>query len=371
MPKSKNGLILRGNTWHIDKRCKYAPGGRIRGSTGTSKEKEAREYLNHLLDQYRQSALFGIRPKRKFIEAATKFLKENQHLKSIGDIALHLKNLGPYINHLDISQVHDDALARFKMDMKEAGPKGYPLSDKSINNALQVVRRILNLAARSWRDENGLTWLDSAPLITLPKPTPKRKPYPLSFEEQTNLFKELPGYLEKMALFKVNTGTREQEVCGLKWSYEIPVPALNTSVFIIPGREVKNEEDRLIVLNKVALSVIDGQRDNQSEYVFTYRGRPLKSMRVTSWLEAWEKANLPSNGFLKGVHNLKHTFGRRLRAAGVPVETRRVLLGHTNGDITTHYSAAELGELIDAANSVCSENVRKTPTLTILKTGLG
>lgn len=45
------------------------------------------------------------------------------------------------------------------------------------------------------------------------------------------------------------------------------------------------------------------------------------------------------------VHDLKHTFGRRLRAAGVPMETRKVLLGHKNGDITTHYSAPELEEL--------------------------
>jgi len=33
------------------------------------------------------------------------------------------------------------------------------------------------------------------------------------------------------------------------------------------------------------------------------------------------------------VHDLKHTYGRRLRAAGVPLKTRRVLLGHKNGDI--------------------------------------
>ena len=42
------------------------------------------------------------------------------------------------------------------------------------------------------------------------------------------------------------------------------------------------------------------------------------------------------------LHDLKHTFGRRLRAAGVSLETRKVLLGHRNGDITTHYSAPEL-----------------------------
>jgi 2C-methyl-D-erythritol 2,4-cyclodiphosphate synthase len=67
------------------------------------------------------------------------------------------------------------------------------------------------------------------------------------------------------------------------------------------------------------------------------------------------------------VHDLKHTFGRRLRAAGVPIETRKVLLGHRNGDITTHYSAPELEELIDAANKVCGEKSGKTPALVVLK----
>jgi integrase len=42
-----------------------------------------------------------------------------------------------------------------------------------------------------------------------------------------------------------------------------------------------------------------------------------------------------------------------MRAAGVSMETRQVLLGHTNGQITTHYSAAELEELIYAVEKVC------------------
>ncbi len=60
------------------------------------------------------------------------------------------------------------------------------------------------------------------------------------------------------------------------------------------------------------------------------------------------------------VHDLKHTFGRRLRAAGVPLETRKVLLGHRNGDITTHYSAPELEELLVAANKVCESKSGKS-----------
>jgi hypothetical protein len=65
------------------------------------------------------------------------------------------------------------------------------------------------------------------------------------------------------------------------------------------------------------------------------------------------------------VHDLKHTFGRRLRAKGVSHETRQVLLGHKNGQITTHYSAAEIGELIDAVEKV-SWSGTSAPTLTLI-----
>ncbi len=65
------------------------------------------------------------------------------------------------------------------------------------------------------------------------------------------------------------------------------------------------------------------------------------------------------------IHDLKHTFGRRLRAAGVGEETRKVLLGHKNGDITTHYSAAELAELIAAVNRIDAS--RETPAITVLR----
>jgi hypothetical protein len=44
-----------------------------------------------------------------------------------------------------------------------------------------------------------------------------------------------------------------------------------------------------------------------------------------------------------------------------------VLLGYKSRDITSHYSAPELKELIDAANRVCGQgDVHKTPTLTLV-----
>ena len=82
---------------------------------------------------------------------------------------------------------------------------------------------------------------------------------------------------------------------------------------------------------------------------------------------AWKRAR-KRVGLVVRVHDLKHTFGRRLRAAGVGFEDRQDLLGHRSGRITTHYSAAEIGNLINAANKVCE--VRQdigSSTLTLLR----
>lgn len=324
------------------------------------------------METARLAAQDGKRPERTFQQAATKYLLENTHKASIGVDGYHLERLMPFIGHLWLKQVHDGTLAAFIEARKQQGVK-----QKSINNALGVVRRILNLAARSWRDEYGLTWLETPPLLTLPSVRDAAKPYPLSWDEQRRLFSLLPKHLAEMALFKVNTGLRDQEVCQLQWQWEVDVPELKTSVFLIPafidtddGQQglVKNREERLVVLNATAKSIVDARRDCHEDYVFSYRDKPILRMHNNGWKRAWKKAGLPVCGtYTKGVHNLKHTFGRRLRAAGVPLETRKVLLGHTNGDITSHYSAPEIKELVDAANKVCSSSADKMPTLTLLK----
>jgi|SRR5579872_1487950 len=65
------------------------------------------------------------------------------------------------------------------------------------------------------------------------------------------------------------------------------------------------------------------------------------------------------------AHDLKHTYGRRLRSAGVSKEDSKDLLGHKSGDVTTDYSAAELMNLIKAANQILRS--KDSPTATVLR----
>ncbi|QDP73606.1 site-specific integrase [Legionella israelensis] len=283
---------------------------------------------------------------------------ENQHKRSISDDAGRLRELVKYIGDMPIEAIHIGSLQPFIEGRKKDGVRC-----RTINHGLKIVRRILNLAASEWMDEFGLTWLTSAPKIKLLPEPDLRKPYPLSWDEQHKLFDLLPEHLKNMALFAVNTGCRDREICELLWDWEIQIPELpHITVFIIPGELVKNGDERLVVCNETARSVIEGLRGKHPTHVFSFKGRPLARMLSTGWRQAREKAKLPE----VRVHDLKHTFGRRLRAAGVSFEDRQDLLGHRSGRITTHYSSAELQSLYQAANKVC-ENRKSGVILTLLR----
>jgi hypothetical protein len=115
-----------------------------------------------------------------------------------------------------------------------------------------------------------------------------------------------------MALYKVNCCSREQEVVKLRWDWEIPVPELDTSVFLIPsdfgGRDkrsgVKTGEERLVVLNTAAKSVIERPRGLDPIWVFRHRmpDKNSNSMPV-HWMNdsAWKKAQSGRQGNTKSA----------------------------------------------------------------------
>ena len=66
------------------------------------------------------------------------------------------------------------------------------------------------------------------------------------------------------------------------------------------------------------------------------------------------------------AHDLKHTFGRRLRAVGTRLEDRQALLGHTNGSVTTHYSAADLSNLLAEVEKL-AHTTEEAPVVALLR----
>ena len=372
--KRRNGRPARkgDKTWDANEypasSCGPASGTSTRSSSGGEfaralaqvSSKKRKGDLARVMEETRQAQVYGVRPARTFEQAAAKFVLENQHKRSLRDDVSRLKGIMPAMGNITLDRLHMGTLQPWIAQRRRLGAKV-----GTINHGLQVVRRILSLASSEWMDELGLTWIQAPAKIKLLPNHDKRGPYPLSWDEQTRLLRELPVHLADMSLFAVNTGCRDAEICGLQWEWEVEVPELGTSIFIIPRSQVKNGDERLVVLNRVARSVIECRRGQHATSVFTFRDAPVKHMLNSAWKKARARAGLEQ----VRVHDLKHTFGRRLRAAGVSFEDRQDLLGHRSGRITTHYSAAELCRLIEAAEKVCDRDGR-WPEMVVLRGAL-
>lgn len=318
--------------------------------------------------------LHGVRRARTFNEAAAHYVLTNQDKASLETESFLLKSVMSTIGALQLQQVHDGTLAPFITARLASGR-----AHKTVNLALGIVRRILNLAATSWRDENGHTWLQQTPRITLlPLVGHQREPRPITWGEQRTLLPRLPSHLARMSLFVLNTGVRDDVACSLRWEWEIKVPELGVSVFEVPRQHVKGKRrSRVVVCNSVAQSVVDAARGQHPEFVFVYRRervknlteapempyRRIQTMNNTAWQRARREADL---GDLH-VHDLRHTVGMRLREAGVPEGTAADLLWHTGGSMTHHYSVAQIIELHGALEKIKADSGQWNKSLATLR----
>lgn len=271
------------------------------------------------------------------MEGVIKYL-EYTAKSNLTDDLFHFRLLEPFLKDKFLEDVDDDTLKPFIESRKKDGVKA-----RTINMSLQVVRRILNLAGRKWR------WIKVVPLLDFVPEDDKRAPYPISWDEQDLLFNALPEHLRRMCLFKVNTGTRDREVCQLEWRWLVKRDD-GIWYFEIPKEIVKNRLPRIVILNDIAKSVVQECMGNGSDHVFTFKGKPIFRIGTSAFKRARKKVGLSCIR----VHDLKHSYGARLRAESVPEEDRKFLLGHKSRmSMTTHYSAPEIKRMLEYSNRVC------------------
>lgn len=295
---------------------------------------------------------------RSFAEAAARYLSEFDGKPGSKDRAAQaIYSVAPYIGHLKLIDVDDEAMGPFKEDRKLGrGAFKRPAMVGTINKELTQVTTVLSKACRVWR------WLPSVPLLQHLKGA-VRQAYPFSWSEQDRLFRALPsGWDLGAAVFAVNTGVRKEEMFGLKWTDLQWIPELGPEIFVFVLRDTKNGKQRAVICNSNARRAVEYQRKNQakngqSEYVFPTQWLGNKGGRCVAsgkaWTDAWKRAGLPWGPLIKaGIHNCRHTFAHRLRAAGVPQEDRNALLGHANTSLATHYALPDVARLLAYAELI-------------------
>lgn len=140
-------------------------------------------------------------------------------------------------------------------------------------------------------------------------------------------------HLKPLVLLSVNTGMRRGEVFNLTWA-DID---LTNKLVTVEGEGAKSGQTRHIPLNKEALETLKGWRKQHPKEVgFVFPGK--KGDRLDNVKKSWD-------GLLKLAkvtgfrwHDLRHTFASKLVMAGVPLNTVRELLGHSDIAMTLRYA---------------------------------
>ncbi len=121
-----------------------------------------------------------------------RYLEEFGDKKSLPDDTFHLQKLDPYLRSRRLDAIDMTVLQPFIRDRRSKDG----VSNATVNRALEVVRRILNVAQQDWR------WLRGVPRIRMLK-EPRRRVRFLRREEADRLIEVLPGHMKPIVRFAV------------------------------------------------------------------------------------------------------------------------------------------------------------------------
>jgi len=261
---------------------------------------------------------------------------------------LHRLWIKPIIGNLSFRDIRPLHLEKIKAQMRQgkrenSAPKKSkprPLSPKSINYALAVIRQVWNQACR-----DGLVTGDW-PGKAVKKPVVKNKSIRFLTREEADLllaelYKKSPQ-LHDMAALSLYMGLRAGEVFSLRWEN------INFEKDMLLAVDTKNSETRAAYMTPGAKEILErrsleaegnglvflNNKGNQIDQVSSTFARVVDSIGLNAGVnDARMKVTF---------HTMRHTYASWLVENGVDLYTVKVLLGHKSIKMTERY--AHLGE---------------------------
>jgi integrase len=299
----------------------YTIGGRrIRESTKTSDREEAKRFLA-------ERVVGNSVPVKSSISYLLDALVTDYEVngKSFEWCSQNVeKHIRPFFGDIKAERLDK---ATIKFFMKQKLDEGY--ANATINRCIALLHRAFTLADCKF------------PRIEKLQENNVRK----GFVDESRffaLYERLPQHQRPIALFAFETGCRKSEVLALKWDQ---IDVIRRMVRLNPG-ETKNKEGRVIPLSDMMMWLLTKKLPHVSEYVFTYRGKRLKSIKQ-GWGDAQE--DLPET-FL--FHDLRRSAIRNMVRSGVPERVAMAVSGHKTRSVFDRYNIVDEDDLTNAMKSM-------------------
>lgn len=228
-----------------------------------------------------------------------------------------------------------DATRKMQKALKEKG-----LAQSTINNRIQVVKRVLSLSYREW------DWIDLPLDGKLRKPSPKNERHVfLSELELAELLEAVPERYQierKVILLAMLTGMRRGELMALE-----PRNVYNNRIVLKPN-QTKNGKPRVIPLSEEALPLMES-------LPFDTTGDRVRG----AFERAREAIGRPDIRF----HDMRHCYASLLASKGTAMTMIKELLGHSSLTVTSRYAHADMsnwdslmGQLPSISNQMATKH---------------
>lgn len=153
-------------------------------------------------------------------------------------------------------------------------------------------------------------------------------------------------HLTPIVLLTLNTGLRRGEIFNLRW----PDINFQTKTLTVQGATAKSGETRHIPLNSESIDVLKKWLSQSvgTEWVFPGKEQEQLNTIKTAWRGLISKAKTKDFRF----HDLRHSFASKLVMRGIPLNTVRDLLGHSDLKTTLRYAHLAPDHKADAVEAL-------------------
>ena len=346
-------LFKRGNTYYAYISFVSETGERIqlRETCRTDEETKAHEYCLKRIQQIQNKArqqTSGQLPRITLDEAFGRYQIEKGQFLSLPKQRLsRLNKLKADLQVKYLDDIQEPQINDFIQKNRQE------LSNATINRYLFLLSAVLRTAREEWKVN---TYPIKPSKFKLKEPAENVK-YLKDWDYAQRIIDKAAPHLKPIIYTALYTGLRESNILGLKWENI----DLNNMTITIKVKDSTKEGGKVHTVPIIPQLVqILHTLPKCSDYVFTYKGKPIKSIK-TSWRNIFYKRDdrkhfskelkdptLPYTNF----HTLRHTAATWILKKTNNLRITKEILGHSNINTTLKYAHVLDDEKRKALDSV-------------------
>ena len=215
------------------------------------------------------------------------------------------------------------------------------------SNSMPKITKLLFQKMYKYALENDIVTTNYSQFVKLPKKQAAKKKTPFTKTEINNIWNNIDSIRNAdIVLILLYSGMRISELLTMK-KENIHLDKR----YMIGGLKTEAGIDRMIPIHKRILPLIE-DRMNKSNYPYLITNKSGTKMGYDSFRKYYLRDFLEDTKVEHTIHDTRHTFISELDRLNVNSIVIKRIVGHSDSDVTEHYTHKDVEELLEAVDKI-------------------